>query len=208
MATPSEDVRIDDRERVYDGFVKLDRMTLTHRTRAGALLTVVREVHDHGSGVAVLPVDAERRTVLLVRQFRVPVYLDDGDGHLVEACAGLIDADDPDPETTAQREAVEELGFAVRDLRRVGTFYSSAGVVTERMTVFLAAYDPGDRCYGGGGLAHEGEDIEVVEWSCDRLRDALLAGAIGDAKLMIAAQALMLHRPELFSPVAEPAIGS
>ena len=191
-------VRIEDREVVYQGFVTFERMTVTHPARDGSELTVVREVHDHGSGIGVLPVDARRRTVLLVRQFRVPVYLDDGDGHLVEVCAGLADDDDPDLETTARREAAEELGYDVTYLSRVGHAYSSPGIMTETMTLFLAEYDEDSRLHEGGGIAHEGEDIEVLEWTCDQLRRAVVSGQIRDAKTIILAQALMLHRPELF----------
>lgn len=194
----SDAARIDERELLHKGFVSLERMTVTHPARDGASMTVVREIHDHGSGIAVLPVDEDRRTVLLVRQFRVPVFLDDGDGHLVEACAGLIE-DGEDVEATVVREAAEELGYRVRDLEKVGSVYSSPGIVTERMTTYLAGYRPGDRLHDGGGLAHEGEDIEVLEWSCDALRDAVLTGKIRDSKLLVLAQALMLQRPELFS---------
>ncbi len=194
--------RIDERELIHKGFVSLERMTVTHPTRHGTPLTVVREIHDHGSGVAVLPVDEERRTVLLARQFRVPVFLDDGAGDLVEACAGLIE-DGEDVVATVMREAAEELGYRVHDLRQVGSVYSSPGIITERMTTFLASYRPSDRLDDGGGLAHEGEDIEVLEWSCDALRDAVRDGEIHDSKLLVLAQALMLHRPELFSPAVE-----
>ncbi|MCW2308057.1 NUDIX domain-containing protein [Rhodobium gokarnense] len=192
-------VRIEDREVVYRGFVTFERMTVTHPARDGSELTVVREVHDHGSGVCVLPVDPRRRTVLLVRQFRVPVYLDDADGHLVEVCAGLTDEGDADPETTARREAAEELGYDVTYLSRVGYVYSSPGIITEKMVLFLAEYGEDSQIHEGGGLAHEGEDIEVLEWTCDQLRQAVVSCQIRDAKTVILAQALMLHRPELFS---------
>jgi len=198
-AKPDEKaVTIDKREVVYKGFVTFERMTITHPTRDGGSLTVVREVHDHGSGVAVLPVDLDRRTVLLVRQFRIPVYLEDGDGDLVEACAGLADGDDVSLENTAIREAAEELGYRVSNLTRVCEAYSSPGIITERMTTFLATYGPQDKLDDGGGLAHEGEDIEVLEWSFDQLRQAMLSGRIRDAKTFILAQALVMAHPELF----------
>lgn len=191
-------VTIDRRELIYQGFVTFEKMTLTHPTRDGGSLTVVREVHDHGSGVAVLPVDEDRKTVLLVRQFRVPAYLDDNDGHIVEACAGLIDPGDDDLENTVRREAAEELGYAVHDLEQVGSVYSSPGIITETMTMFLGRYSPDDRLHDGGGLEHEGEDIEVLEWTCQELRDAVASGAIRCAKTLILAQALMMRRPKLF----------
>ena len=129
------------------------------------------------------PFDPERHTVLLVRQFRLPAYLFDGDGHIIEACAGLLDGNDP--ADCARREAEEELGFAVRNLRRMASVYSTPGAVTERLTLFLADYSPADRQGDGGGHAHEGEDIEVLELPLDDARRLARDGGIVDAKTVL-----------------------
>ena len=202
-AARPDTVRIESRELLYDGFLKLENFTLSHGTRAGGRITVKRLVHDHGNAVAILPVDRERRTVLLARQLRLPVYLTGGpqdDGYLVEACAGLRDGDGEGPGETAAREAEEELGYRVHDLELVGETYMSPGILTERTSFFLATYHgEADRIADGGGLDHEGEDIDILEWSCDALWQAVQSGAVRDAKLMILAQALKLRSPELFS---------
>ena len=122
---------------------------------------LVREVHDHGHGATVLPYDAKRGTVLLVRQFRLPAYLHDHDGFIIETCAGLLDGDDP--AQCAKREAEEELGFRLANLRYMTTVYMTPGAVTERLSLFIADYDHDARIGAGGGEAHEGEDIEVIE---------------------------------------------
>ena len=59
-------------------------------------MTEQRETYDRGNGATLLPYDPERRTVLLTRQFRYPVYVNGHpDGLLLEAAAGLLDDDAP-----------------------------------------------------------------------------------------------------------------
>lgn len=99
----------------------------------------MREVHDHGHGACVLPYDRRRGTVLLVRRFQLPAYLDDTDGFIIEVCAGLLDGDDP--AVCAKREAEEELGFRLSHLRQMASTFMTPGAVTERLTMFLADYD-------------------------------------------------------------------
>lgn len=190
-------VRILGRERVADGFVKLDRVRVEIAAAPGQ--EIVRDVHDHGHGAAVLPVDEARRTVLLVRQPRLPVHMVEGDGRLVEAAAGLIDPEDRDPAHAARREAEEELGYRVHDLREVVRLYTCPGVVTETITCFLARYGERDRLSDGGG-ADPDEAIEVLEWSLDELEAARRGGRIRDAKTLVLVQALRLERPDLFIP--------
>lgn len=180
---------------LYSGFVKLDLYEATDRAN-GRTVTMVREVHDHGHGAAVLPYDEARRTCLLVRQLRLPVHVAEGNGIIREAAAGLIDPGE-EPEATARREAAEELGYAVRDLQKVATFYTIPGLVTERITCFLARYSPDDRIDGELD-ADEDELIDVEEWRLDDLWRAFLAGEIRDGKAIVCLQALRIARPDLF----------
>ncbi len=192
------DFQIDRRRKAHSGFVSLDVLTVSYRSLSGEMATITREIHDHGNGVAVLPVDAARRMVLLARQLRVPVALQEPSGWIVEACAGLIDANDDDPVETAKREAIEELGYRIHGLKEVAAAYSSPGTLTEKMYLYLASYTPADRIGDGGGLTHESEDIEVLEWPiADAWRHVAGAG-LSDAKTLILLQALRLERPELF----------
>ena len=164
-------------------WAKLDRYTIRYARSDGREDVLVREVHDHGHGATVLPYDATRGTVLLVRQFRLPAYLHDHDGFIIEACAGLLDGDDP--AQCAKREAEEELGFRLANLRFMTTVYATPGAVTERLSLFIADYDHEARVGAGGGEAHEGEDIEVLEMPFDEMRRMVQDGRIVDAKTVL-----------------------
>jgi nudix-type nucleoside diphosphatase (YffH/AdpP family) len=156
-----------------------------------------REIEDHGAAVAVLPYDPERKTVILVEQFRAAPFLTLGLEHTLEAIAGVMESEDAAAD--ARREALEEAGLELRDLERVATAWSMPGISTERMTLYLAAYRLGDRIADGGGVAHEDENIRVVEMSLDALAGLMEAGELVDMKTLALTQALRLRRPQLFS---------
>jgi nudix-type nucleoside diphosphatase (YffH/AdpP family) len=109
---------------------------------------------------------------------------------MIEACAGLLDGDDP--ETCIRREAEEELGLRLGKVRRVFEAFMSPGSITERVTFFVAPYAPSDRVGHGGGEKHEGEDIEVLELKfCDAMA-MMEAGEIFDGKTIMLLQHAML----------------
>lgn len=178
-------VRILERQTVWQGFVRLSRLVVEMPSRNGAPMQQVREVHDHGNAAVVLPIDPIARTVLLVRQWRIPPLLNGDVEPLLEAVAGIIDPGET-PEQAAQREALEETGHEVRDLRKITAGYSSPGTLTEFFHLYAGLYDADSRRHDGGGIAHEGEDIEVVELGFDELRQMLARGEIRDAKTFIA----------------------
>jgi nudix-type nucleoside diphosphatase (YffH/AdpP family) len=184
------------REIIYAGYLRLERLTL--RLDGGAV--VVREVEDHGQSIAVLPYDAARRTALIVRLFRVPPFDRAGEPHLEEACAGMIDEEDPQDAT--RREALEELGVRLDELDFVGRVWPSPGVSAERTSLFLARYSTTDRIAAGGGLASEHENITVIERPLDELAASADAGLIDDHKLLTLVLALRLRHRELFAAPA------
>jgi nudix-type nucleoside diphosphatase (YffH/AdpP family) len=179
----SERIKIEHVETLSQRWADLKRYTLLYRRRDGRLEQQVREVHDHGSGAAVLPYDRTRGTVLLVRQFRLPVFLAGGSGDLIEACAGLLDGNDP--EICIRREAEEELGYRLDNLRKIASCFMTPGAVTERISMFLADYTPANRIGEGGGHADESEDIEVLEMSFNEAWRLMQTGEIADAKTLV-----------------------
>jgi nudix-type nucleoside diphosphatase (YffH/AdpP family) len=170
-----------------DGWHVLRRTTFDYRRRDGEWETQQRETYDRGNGAVILPYDPDRRTVLLTCQFRFPAYVNaHPDGMLIEAAAGLLDGDDP--ETAIRRETSEELGVDLRDLEHVFDIYMSPGSVTERLHFYVAPYRPRDRVAPGGGLAHDGEDIEVLEVGFATAMEMIADGRIADGKTIILLQ--------------------
>lgn len=184
-------IRIKSVEILSDDWARLTKTTFDYRRNDGVWETQIRQTYDRGNGAVILPFDRERSTVLLVRQFRYPAFVTGHPEPLVEACAGLLD--NHDPETAIRKEAEEELGYHLRDVRRLYTPYMSPGSVTERLTFFIADYTPADRISDGGGAADEGEDIEVLEMTLDEAMAQIRDGAIIDAKTIILIQHLKLE---------------
>jgi nudix-type nucleoside diphosphatase (YffH/AdpP family) len=180
-------VSIDGVEVTSDGWHVLRRTTYSYRRRDGRVETQQRETYDRGNGATVLLVDPRRGTVLLTRQFRFPAYVNGHpDGMLIETAGGLLD--DDAPEVAIRREAGEELGVHVGDLRHVFDLYMSPGSVTERVHFYVGEYDPADRVDAGGGVAEEGEDIEVLEIPATEALAMMADGRIVDGKTVILLQ--------------------
>ncbi len=184
-------VRIVKAEVLADDWARLTKYTIDYRRRDGRRETLLRQVYDRGDGVAVLPYDPDRGTVLLVNQFRIPVYLHGTSGWLIETCAGRLD--DDDPEAGIRQEIREELGYEMKALTRVLDVYVSPGSVSERLALFVGRYSPADRVSSGGGAEDEGEDIEVLELPLDQALAMVATGEIADAKTVILLQHLKLH---------------
>lgn len=186
---------------------KLRKVSFDFVRRDGTIEEQVREVYDRGNGAAVLPIDSARGTVLLVRQFRMPAHLNGHDGYLIEVCAGVVD--DGDPEQTVLREAEEELGYRLSQVNRAFEAFMSPGTMTEQITCFTARYCPSDRVSAGGGAAHEGEDIEVLELPLSRAVDMVARGDIVDAKTILLLQyASLANLADTSAHKARPSSGA
>ncbi len=182
-------VRVLKTEVLSDDWARLTKFTIEYTRRDGGRQTQLRQVYDRGNGATILPIDPDRGTVLLIRQFRMPAFVNprpDGKIVLIEACAGLLDANDP--LTAIEKEATEELGYRLRDVRQIFDLYMSPGSVAERLFFFVARYGPADRVGAGGGEIGEGEDIDVLEMSLDEALALVAKGEIVDAKTVLLLQ--------------------
>jgi GDP-mannose pyrophosphatase NudK len=168
------------------GWSQLMRLKVAGVTRDGRKVQLIREVADHGHGAAILPIDLARGTCLLVKQWRAGAAFAGHDGWLIEACAGLLDADDP--VGCATREAMEELGCHVQNVKLVSECFASPGAFSERLSLFIADYSLADRVNDGGGLRDEDEDIEVLEMPLVAAHAMIASGDIQDAKTIILLQ--------------------
>jgi nudix-type nucleoside diphosphatase (YffH/AdpP family) len=156
-----------------------------------------REIEDHGGAVGVLPYDPVRRTAILVRQFRAPVFLASRRQELHEAVAGVIEPGEA-PADCARRETLEEAGLQLATVEQVANAWTMPGISTERMALFLAPYRPQDRVAAGGGVDHD-EDIRVVELALEEVAAMADTGRLDDMKALALVQTLRLRRPDLFA---------
>jgi nudix-type nucleoside diphosphatase (YffH/AdpP family) len=158
--------------------------------------TIMREIEDHGAAICVLPCNPRRRTAVLVRQFRAPVFSACGQEETLEAIAGILE--EADPADCARRETAEETGLQLERVEHLFTAWTMPGLSTERMHFFLATYSgevASDRRYGVPG---EDEDIVPVEIDLAALARHADAGEIADVKTLLLVQTARLREPHLF----------
>ncbi|WP_331770641.1 NUDIX domain-containing protein (plasmid) [Embleya sp. NBC_00888] len=197
-------VRIRDVEVLACDWYVLRKTTFDYRHADGHWSREQRENYDRGDGATILLYDADRRTVLLTRQFRLPAYVNGHpDGMLIETAAGLLDGDSP--EEAIRREAAEETGHTVGRPEYVFAVYMSPGSVTERVHFFAAPYGSGTATDAGGGIAAEGEDISVLELPFADTLAMIRDGSIADAKTIMLLQWAALDGPFRSDSVAGPA---
>jgi nudix-type nucleoside diphosphatase (YffH/AdpP family) len=192
-------VRVREEKLLSDNWYILKTTTFDFQRADGRWQEQKRETYDRGNGAAILLYDLAQRTVVLTRQFRYPAFVNGQDDLLIEVPAGLLDA--ASPEDCIRAEAEQEAGYAVRQPRQVFEAYMSPGSVTEKLHFFVAEYEPGDRIAAGGGLEHEGEDIEVFEVTLDEALAMVADGRIRDGKTILLLQYAALH---LFKAGAAP----
>lgn len=184
---PSEHIRIIEETLLSNDWYVLRKTKFDYRRRDGSWQRLSRETYDRGNGACILLYNAERKTVVLTRQFRFPAYVNGcRDGFLIETCAGLLAAEDP--ATCIRRETEEETGYRVGAVERVFEAYMSPGSVTERLSFFVAPYEPRQRTSAGGGDRTEGEDIEVLEPTLDEAMAMIARGEICDGKTIMLLQ--------------------
>ena len=187
-------VRITNVELLASDWFVLRKTTFDYLGADGEWSVQTRETYDRGDGATVLLYDRGARTVLLVRQFRFPAYVNGHPtGYLDELPAGLLDEDNA--EDAIRREAAEETGLQIGEVENLYELYMSPGSVTERIHYFAAPYVSQS---GGAiaGLAHEGEETELVEYDIDEAV-AAIGTTILDGKT-----ALMLYWAKLRGPFA------
>jgi GDP-mannose pyrophosphatase NudK len=175
-----------------DNWYTLKKITYEVIKEDGSRRKQTREAYDRGNGATILLYNKVSRTVILTRQFRLPTFINgNSSGMLIEACAGLLDRDNP--EDCIRRETEEETGYQVRDVRKIFEVYMSPGSVTEILYFFVAEYDRSMKVNEGGGVEHEQENIEVLEIPFGQAMQMMDSGEIKDAKTIMLLQYAKLH---------------
>lgn len=170
-----------------ENYFVLRNITYDLTRQNGEVIRHKREVYDRGNGATILLYNREKKSVVLIRQFRVAIWVNGNEnGMLIETCAGLLD--DDEPEVCIRKEAVEETGYQVGEVRKVFELYMSPGGVTEVVHFFVAEYSDAQRANNGGGV--EDEDIEVLELPFEQALAMVASGEIRDGKAVILLQYL------------------
>lgn len=186
-------VKILKEELLSDNWYSLKKYTYEILQRDGHWQKQTREVYDRGNGAVILLYNQEFKTVILTRQFRLPTLVNGNEkGVLIEACAGLLDMDNP--EEAIKRETEEETGYRIKEVRKVFEAYMSPGSVSEILHFFIAAYSQSMKVHQGGGIAQEQEDIEVIEIGFENAWKLIETGEIRDAKTIMLLQYLKIKQ--------------
>ena len=187
-----EKVNILKTETLSDNWYLLKKITYEYLKTDGSRQTQTREAYDRGNGATILLYNKEQKTIILTRQFRLPTFINgNSTGMLIEACAGLLDKDNP--EDCIRRETEEETGYKITHVRKIFEAYMSPGSVTEILYFFIAEYSNEMKVNEGGGVDHEQENIEVLELPFQQAVKMMETGEIKDGKTIMLIQYLQLH---------------
>jgi len=185
-------VKILNTEVLSDNWYVLRKITYEYLKKNGTKQIQTREAYDRGNGATILLYSKAQKTVILTKQFRLPTFVNGNEsGMLIEACAGLLDNDNP--EDCIKRETEEETGYRIFDIKKIFEAYMSPGSVTEILYFFIAEYSKEMKIADGGGIAHEEENIEVLEINIDKSMQMIDTGEIKDGKTIMLLQYIKLH---------------
>jgi GDP-mannose pyrophosphatase NudK len=188
-----EQVRNLKTEILSDNWYTLKKVTYELLKKDGSWESQTREAYDRGNGAAILLYNPSQKTIILTRQFRLPTYINDNpSGMLVEACAGLLEENNP--EDCIRKEVQEETGYEVTEVKKIFEAYMSPGSVTEILHFFIGEYSSSMKTSEGGGLEDEQESIEILEMPFKEAIQMMTSGEIRDAKTIMLLQYMQLNK--------------
>jgi nudix-type nucleoside diphosphatase (YffH/AdpP family) len=174
-------IKVLSRETVYKSFFNVDELKLQFGTNEEPVkrsLVVTRDA----SGILLQNTDTGN--LIFSRQHRLGA-IDQPDPYLIEIPAGVVDKGET-PEQCARREALEETGFEVSTIEKIGSFYPSPGYTNEKINLFYCTTSNKLKHNNGGGLDGEHEFIEILEITLEDAMKMLETGEICDSKTAIA----------------------
>ena len=175
-------------------WAKLDRIDYDFQFKNGEWKRLSRETYNRGDGASILLYNKAKGTVILTRQFRMPIYENEPkDSMSIEVCAGAIDGNDS-PLETVIKEAEEEVGYKIEHAKHVLTAYTSPGALTEKMYMFVAEYNDNMKVNDGGGLESEHEEIELLELPFHKAIEMMENEEIIDAKSIMLLQYAQINK--------------
>lgn len=160
--------------------------------------TVERDIVVHPGAVGIVALDDGDRAVIL-RQYRHPVA-----AHLWEIPAGLLDEPGESPWSTAQRELVEEAGLVATEWHTLIDLYSSPGMSSETVRVFVARglsdVPPADRPMP----TDEERDLVVARVELSELVGQVMSGHVHNSLAVAAVLAATESRRQRWSSLLPP----
>jgi GDP-mannose pyrophosphatase NudK len=187
-----EPVKILEKKTLSDNWYHLYKYTFETTDKKGNKKTEQREAYDRGNGAVILLYNKSQKSVILTKQFRLPTYVNgNADGMMIEACAGLLDKDNP--EDCIRKETEEETGYRISHVEKIYEAYMSPGSVTEILYFFVAEYSKSQKVNEGGGVEGE-ENIEVLELSFAKALEMVKTGEIKDAKTIMLLQHALINQ--------------
>jgi GDP-mannose pyrophosphatase NudK len=184
-------VKILEKKTLSDNWYKLYKYTYETVDKKGNKKVEQREAYDRGNGAVILLYNKSTGNVILTKQFRLPTFVNgNADGFMIEACAGLLDKDNP--EDCIRKETEEETGYRISHVEKIYEAYMSPGSVTEILYFFVAEYSKDQKVNEGGGVEGE-ENIEVLEIPFSKAWQMMESGEIKDAKTILLLQHAKLH---------------
>ena len=176
-----------------DDWYVLNKINFDYQLQNGHWVNQSRESYDRGNGATILLYNREKKTIILIEQFRMPTYVNGNEtGMIIETCGGLLDGDDP--MTCIIKETEEEVGYKIQNVKKVFESYMSPGAVTEVIHFFIAEYTDEMKVAEGGGLESEHEEIEILEIDFDKALKMIRNGEIKDAKTIMLLQYAQLNK--------------
>lgn len=191
----SDRIKIKRTELLSNSYNSLKRVTLDYQKKDGNWEEQIREVYDKDSGATILLYNIEQKTVILTKQFRIPIYINEKGNHngmVIEACAGLLEG--MSPLDTAIKETYEETGYQIDNAKYLFEAYMVPGTVTEKVYFYIAEYNDTQKVSEGGGLEEEHEEIEVLELLFEDAFKMIYTGEITDAKTIMLLQYVKIHQ--------------
>lgn len=180
-------IKITSNELLSDNWYILRKVVYEYHKNDGSWETQSREIYDRGNGATILLYNKSTKTIILIRQFRMPTYMNGNKtGMIIESCAGLLEEENP--EECIRRETEEETGYHITDVKKIFEAYMSPGSVTEIIHFFVAEYSKEMKIGEGGGLDAEHENIDVLELPFEKAMQMIETGEIKDAKTIMLLQ--------------------
>ncbi|WP_426430567.1 NUDIX domain-containing protein [Winogradskyella sp. HB-48] len=184
-----------DRTILSDKYFTLSQIKFNYQLKNGNWVENTWEVLERGNAAAALLYSVEKQTVILVKQFRLPAYMNGVEhGFLLEVPAGMLDNDDTSAEEAMKRELIEETGYKIPELKMVYSAFATPGGSTERFSCFVGEYTDKMKINAGGGLDTENEDIEILEIPFTKAIEMMENGNIIDAKTIMLLQHAQINK--------------